>query len=140
MSGPHLALAILCDRVLQEKDGVMSLIRVVDRFNVSGTEREMPPSPVQTTLVVVLKSGDYDGKGHIKVRPQAPSGKLVMEREFPVLFEGQDRGVGIVASITFMLDEEGLYWIDVLFEDAVMTRIPLRVVYHWVGQTPPQKN
>ena len=30
--GPYWATAVLCEKVLEEKDGVQSLIRVVDRI------------------------------------------------------------------------------------------------------------
>ena len=56
------------------------------------------------------------------------------EQEFPTLFEGRDRGVGIVAQIGFILDEEGLYWIDVFFREAIVTRIPMMVLYQMVAQ------
>ena len=133
-SGPHLAMALLCDRVLQERDGVLSLIRVVDRFTIPGTTKEMPPSPLQTTLVIAFKSGATTGKHTVKLRPVKPSGESMPEQEFPALFEGRDRGIGIVAQIAFMLDEEGLYWIDVFFEEAVVTRIPMMVLYQRVAQ------
>ena len=133
-SGPHLSMALLCERVLQERDGVISLIRVVDRFMVPGVSREMQPSPLQTTLVIGFKSGAATGKHVIRIRPVTPSGMALPEQEFPVLFEGRDRGPGIVAQIGFMLNEEGLYWIDVLFEDSVVTRIPMMVLYQRVAQ------
>ena len=142
-SGPHLQLAALCEKVLQEKDGVISLIRVVDRFTVPGTQRDMPPSTIQTTLVVSFKAGDAVGKHYIKIRPQKPSGEFLPEQEFPALFEGADRGVAIVAQMALVLDEEGLYWLDVIFEESVVTRIPLRVLYQRIGQIgqdpPPEK-
>lgn len=138
-SGPHLAAALLCEKVLQEKDSVMSFIRIVDRFPVPEPEPGKPPSPVQATLVVVFKAGDTSGKHYIKIRPQKPSGGLLFDQEFPVLFEGQDRGVAIVAPMTLVLDEEGLYWFDVTFEEKLVTRIPLRVLYQRVGQSSPGK-
>ncbi len=63
----------------------------------------------------------------------------MFDQEFPVLFEGQDRGVAIVAPMTLVLDEEGLYWFDVTFEEKLVTRIPLRVLYQRVGQSSPGK-
>src|SRR5664280_468503 len=93
-SGPHLAMAVLCEKVLQEHDGVISVIRVVDRFTVHGTAKEMPPSPLQTNIVVLFKSGATTGKHMIRIRPLKPSGGEMPETEFPALFEGRDRGVG----------------------------------------------
>ena len=33
--GPNVVAAVFCEKVLQEKDGVLSAIRIVDRFTVS---------------------------------------------------------------------------------------------------------
>jgi hypothetical protein len=139
-SGPYMAIAVICERVLQEKDGVLSLIRVIDRFFVHGGAKEMPPSAVQGNIVIAMKSGFQKGTLYIKLRGSTPSGKPLPEREFPVLFEGDDRGVGIVAPFQLTLDEEGVYWFDVLLEDATITRIPMRIVYQRLAQTavPPQ--
>ena len=52
----------------------------------------------------------------------------------PVLFEGDERGVNLFVNLNLQVKEEGLYWFDVLVEDAVMTRIQLRVMYQRVSQ------
>ncbi len=48
--GPYLTVAALCDKALQEKDGVISLIRVVDKLTSSAVgpdaPEQMPPFPV----------------------------------------------------------------------------------------------
>ena len=129
-------MAVLCEKVLQEKDGVLSLVRIVDRFITHGETPEMPPKVIDATLVVVFKSGSASGKHIIKIRLEKPSGLVMPAREYPVLFEGEDRGVGIVSQMSLVLDEEGLYWIDVLFEESVVTRIPLRVLYQRVAPSP----
>lgn len=138
--GPFLQMAVLCERVLQEKDGVLSLIRIVDRFTISGTDREMPRSPIQVTAAIAFKSGFAQGKYFVKLRPHTPSGKILAEQEFPVLFEGADRGVGIVAQMGLVAEEEGLYWIDVLLQEVVVTRMPLRVLYQRAGPIAPPKS
>ena len=55
------------------------------------------------------------------------------EIEHPVLFEGSERGTGLVAPTTLRVDQEGLYWFDVMFEDTMVTRIPLRILYQMVA-------
>lgn len=127
---PYLSAAVFCEKVLQERDGVMSAIRIVDRFQFSGTEKEMAPKTLNATLLLIFKSGFFRGKLSIKLSPKSPSGKQLPELEFPALFEGDDRGVGIVAAMGFVAQEEGLYWFDVLLQEQLITRIPLRVLYH----------
>jgi hypothetical protein len=141
--GPHLMAAFLCDRVLQEKDGVLSFIRVVDRFVRPRPTAQIPPQPVQVTLVIAFKGGGI-GPGNFKIKlrlfkPNTSSPLVQMENE--AFFEGgQEVGVNVVAPFLILADEEGLYWIDVLFEDRLVTRIPFRVIFAavpTVQQQPP---
>jgi hypothetical protein len=59
--GPYLQTAVLCEKVLQEQDGVLSLVRIVDRIisTALGPDppEDMPPVAVNLTAVIVLKSG-----------------------------------------------------------------------------------
>jgi len=136
---PYLAMAILCERVLREADGVISVIRVFDRSMVTGPTEEMPPTNIPLTLVISFKSGFMRGKGVVRLNPKSPSGKDLPGLQFPVLFEGDDdRGIAIVATLGFLVQEEGLYWFDVLVQEEVVTRIPLRVLYQRVGYATPQ--
>ena len=40
--GPYLAVAVFCEKVLVERDGVTSAIRLVDRVNRSAVGPESP--------------------------------------------------------------------------------------------------
>jgi hypothetical protein len=127
---------VLCDKVLQEQDGVLSLIRVVDRIFQTAVgptaPTEMPLVAVNLTLVVMFKSGDARGRYPMTIRLEAPSGQVVNEMQFPVLLEGEgDRGANLTLGVQLQLDQEGLYWFDVLFgdEQRMLARVPLRIVY-----------
>ena len=136
---PYLATAIFCEKVLHEKDGVLSAIRIVERINVSagaGAPDEMPSVPVQLTALLMFKSGFMRGKGTVTLTPQSPSVKRMPEAKFPALFEGEDRGVNLVVNVGLQAEEEGLYWFDVCFEQELVTRMPLRVLYQRVGFGP----
>lgn len=145
IGGPYVHAALLCDQVIEGKDGVLSIIRVVDRFviSASGTAPpdEMPPSTISMNIVVMLKSGFYKGRGNLRVVPISPSGKELTELKAGVLLEGDDRGVNVVLRVQMLMREEGLYWFDVRFEDQLLTRVPLRLVYQRVsrGLGPEQR-
>jgi hypothetical protein len=135
---PLLSMAIFCEKVLKEADGVLSAIRIIDRINVRGTSDEMPPTPVHLCLVLAFKSGIMRGPGRVRLSPKSPSATPMAVVEFPVLFEGDDdRGVGIVVEMHFALTEQGLYWFDVVLLDETITRIPLRIVYQKSGSVIP---
>jgi|SRR5579884_1039556 len=134
-SGPYLALAVLCEKVLQEADGVPSLIRIIDRISLAASgpspAPSPPPIPVNATLALGFKSGDARGRHTIRVRTELPSGIRAGEISLPVLFEGEDRGVNVFVAVAFPAEEEGVYWFDVLVDgdEMPMTRVPLRVIY-----------
>jgi hypothetical protein len=131
--GPYLAMALLCERILQEKDGVLSIIRVIDRVQIQGTADEMPPVSFNVSLVVALKAGIARGKYLVKVVPVSPSGKQLNAAELPALLEGEDRGANLVFQMQIVAYEEGLYWFDVYVQDTFTTRVPLRFLYQKVA-------
>ncbi len=131
--GPYLSLAAICEKVLTEQDGVLSLIRIIDRVVVatagSDVPDELPPTPLNFTVVVALKSGSARGRHKITLRPENPSGQQMNSLEVPIHFEGEDRGANVIIGFNMTAEQEGLYWIDVLFGETVLTRMPLRVIY-----------
>ena len=134
-AGPFLQVAVICQAALREVDGSISLIRVVERIMVQGHTPEMQPFPIQNlTLVVLVKAGVANGKYKVTVAPYTPSGQPLPSLETAVLFEGGERGVGIITPMALAATEEGLYWFEVRVEEVVLTRIPLRVLYQRVPQ------
>lgn len=131
--GPHVNAALLCEKVLQEGDGVLSLIRVVDRLTHAVTGEDppeaMPPLPIDLTAVVMLKSDQARGRFRLTLRPETPAGLQLPAVEIPVHLDGEERGQNVIVRLAFVAEMEGLYWIDVLFEGELVTRVPLRVLY-----------
>lgn len=134
-TGPYVQAATLCEKVLVERDGVLSVIRMVDRLTISPVGPDLPsrmPTTVTKLAVLVsLKSGNVQGSFEIVLQPRSPSGGTLQPLAFPVYLEGGDRGVNIFGDVDLTLEEEGLYWFEVLFgeERRVLTRFPLRVIY-----------
>jgi hypothetical protein len=142
LSGPHVAAAFLCERVLQERDMVPSFIRVVDRFLVPvmpklppGMQLQMQPPTLQVTLVISLKAGTLGGGSYnIRVKIHKPDGSEMSETVVPVFFNGSDdNGVLAGSPLAVVSPEQGLYWIDVYFEESLLTRIPMRVLHQQVA-------
>lgn len=140
--GPYLQMATFCERVLQERDGVLSVIRAIDRLivNASGptAPEKMPAAQINFPLIIMLKSGFAKGSYSLKLIPNTPSNKQLGESSVGVLFEGDDRGVNVILNVQVIAQEEGLYWFDVLLGPQLLTRIPFRVVYQRLtqGQLP----
>jgi len=130
--GPYLQAAVFTERVLHERDGVLSLVRIVDRLGRfgGGTFVLLLPegATAKVTLVVMLKSGDARGRHRLTIRPELPSGLRSEPRGFDVLFEGEDRGVNVIVDLDVAL-MEGLHWFIVTLGDVELTRVPLRIAY-----------
>jgi len=133
-SGPFLTTAVLCERVLEEKDGALSIIRVIDRV-VAQLVPEAPPPVFNCKVVITLRSGTAQGRSTVNVRRQKPSGQLDEPLTVQVLFEGQERGTNVVFDLNMAAEEEGLYWFEVLLDGELMTKIPLRVIYNPIPRT-----
>ena len=133
MSGPYLQMAVLCEKVLQEADGVTSIIRIVDRITLSAKDKtapaDMPAVPINLKAIIGFKSGMARGPYTVKVKPVSPSGVASSTIESPLLLEGEDRGAAMVLDLAFQAKEEGIYWFEVYLLDVLITRMPLRVVY-----------
>lgn len=135
-----MSAALLCEKALHETDGVNSLIRVVDRWTISGPTEEMPPTAIQTTIVLMFKSGFHRGPGRVTITPVTPRDERMPAMDIPVLFEGdEDRGVNVVVPMAFPVQEAGVYWLGIALDGQVVSHIPLRVIYHQVVPTgmPP---
>jgi hypothetical protein len=136
-TGPFLIAAVICEKVLQERDGVASVIRVIDRLTHAIQAPEMPAElpkvSFQFFIFVSLKAGSARGRHQLEVVSEHPSGQRRMLLATSILFEGEDRGSNVVAQTAFDFDSEGLYWFDVMVDGKRMTRIPFRMLYQLVS-------
>lgn len=136
-SGPFLVAAMLCEKILQEKDETISVIRMVDRLVITvstlNSPETMPSTSVNLYMLISLKSGTARGRDTIGLRAEAPSGLIITDQLFPVLFEGDDRGTNLVINLNITLEQEGVYWFNILLEEQLLTRVPLRVLYQRIG-------
>lgn len=137
LGGPYLQLAVFCENVIEDRQGVLSLIRIIDRTIVtaSGPEapEKMPPVPMNATMVLSFKSGFAKGSFGVRVRPLTPDGRPMQELTVPLHLEGDDRGQNLVIPSRLVFEQEGLYWFEVYLEDTLITRIPFRVIYQRVS-------
>lgn len=131
---PYLAIAALCEHALEETDNVLSGIRFVDSVVISGVGAEsptqFPPLILTVWAIIAFKAGPARGKRTIRlVVNDARGGRKEIIQPQIATFDGGEKGVNIRAQLRVMAMEEGLHWIDVLVDDEVITRMPLRVTY-----------
>ena len=141
--GPYIQMAGFCEQVIEEKTGVLSLVRVVDTIMRSAqgpdAPAEMPSFKYPLKLVLMLKSGRAKGRHDLKVVAEMPSGESKEPLIQSIQLEGEERGANRIIQMQMEFTLEGLYWFNVYFDDTVLTRIPLRVKYdRVVTQQAPQ--
>ncbi|HYU31157.1 MAG TPA: hypothetical protein VEW48_03270 [Thermoanaerobaculia bacterium] len=121
-TNPIVSIACICEKALQEKDGLISLIRVVDTLYLPrayGTE---------LYIVLALKSGAIRGKFDVDLVFRPPSGKDQLVYSWQFLLEGDGHGVNLLAPLSLIPPEEqGLSWFDVTCNGEVLTSIPFRL-------------
>jgi hypothetical protein len=148
-NGPYLNYAAVCEKVLREADGVLSLIRIIDHVTVTivastppGVDTLpqllLPPAPpVGVTLVIGLKSGGFTGSVPVKIRIDTPSGFRWPEYETSADLRGEEQGAAIVLPLQVPAQDEGVYWFVVEVSGEVFTRVPLRISKQVVTQAVP---
>jgi len=141
-TGPYLQAALFCERVLKEGDGVLSIIRVIDRVvqtaGGSNVPEKMPPLNYGLTALIMLKSGQASGSVQVGMSVEQPSGLTKDAASMSVLMEGGERGQNLVVQMQMTFEEPGLYWFNVMIENECVTRMPLRVVYTRIAGPAPQ--
>ena len=128
---PYVAAALFCEKIIQEKDDITTIIRMVDTYQLKHL-KDLPPGVqpmIQPSLLVTLKSGELTGKGEVAVSVSKPSGgKPTETMKIPVFLEGGVHGVNLITSLSIDVTEYGLYWFNILWNGALITRIPLQIL------------
>lgn len=140
--GPYIQIAGLCEQVIEDKTGALSLIRVIDTITHAvaspDAPAEMPPVTYPMKMVIMLKAGRAHGRHELKIIPEQPSGEIKPPLARSIHMEGEERGVNHIINMVFTFTMEGLYWFNVYFDDSLLTRIPLRVKYERIVTQQPQ--
>jgi hypothetical protein len=134
---PLVAGATFCESILVEEKGMYSIIRMLDTITVTPASPDTPgrAAPaltgqplVQAMLFVGLKSGDVRGKRTITLQLRSPSNEIKpIGDPVPVLFDGAESGVVLRVQVNLAVEEYGLYWAEVLSDNDLVVRVPLRL-------------
>jgi hypothetical protein len=138
---PYLTAGLVCDNVLEEKNGTLSVVRIIDRVGIQ-IQGTMPaeikaPIPIRICLLVCLKSGPSIGDHTLVIALERPNGERKDIHSWPLKLQGNDKGQNVVVNLNLGVQEEGLHWFDVLFDQESLTRIPLLVALEMGPQTKP---
>jgi len=132
-NGPYLAMAVLCEKVLNEKDGVLSAIRIIDKIVHTIAGKEVPDHFPGGTFIlnalISFKSGERGGKFKLRFIPSTPSGEKMAEFSGPLVLEEKGKSANVIINMNLQFKEIGLYWFDLYLDDNLITRIPLHIEY-----------
>jgi len=133
--GPFVKAALFCEKVIEEKDGVMTFVRIIDKLMQTAmgpaVPETLPPINHAMTCIVMLNPGDAVGRHDFLVAVEPPSGfgKRTLGQG-SVHFEGPERTTIIKIEMQMTFDQEGVYWFEVVLDQgAVLTRMPFVVQY-----------
>jgi hypothetical protein len=130
---PWVAAATICEKLLEDKDGAISIIRMVDRFTVPRPPpdwNKKTPLVIALTGIVSFRSGDVNGERVVSIYGTSPSGKRREKLlEAKVLFQGESAGVNMKLNLVFRFFSEGNHWVDIYVEKWHATRIPITIMF-----------
>ena len=126
------ASALLCERILEEKDNVLTLIRVVDLFGVPSSE--LGKADIQFFLVLSLRAEPYDTPFTLGITLIGTDGvktKLPPPPAMPYKFAGTpDSLVGGFAFVSQLLIKPtrfGVCYIELEMDGEVIMRVPFTI-------------
>jgi hypothetical protein len=139
----RLAAAVLCERVLLEKDDVASVIRLVDTFYVT-VPKELPAganAAIPLTLLLSFKRSDEpDTNIHqAKLKMQPPTGPIQdLPLDITFFFKpGDVASSNMIINIMFGVKEFGRFRLDVFVDgEGPIAEIPFMLLEQTEQKTP----
>jgi hypothetical protein len=130
--GPHLLAALICEQVIERKDGVLSLINIVDRWTVQAQgpnpPEKMPPFSLQANLVVIFAADQAQGAQSVELKLQDAMGLLHELGSRDIHLE-PGRTHNMISRMELELSAPGRYWIWIYVEGEFVTKVPLELIY-----------
>ena len=125
---PYVSAALLCEKILQESNGSLSVIRIADRVEVETNIPFDQKPAIQMNALISIKSGPLIGDFTLKIVALNPKGESKGIFSTPVKLLGNDQGNNLILNLALGVEHEGLHWFDVFLDDELLSRIPLMVV------------
>lgn len=122
--GPFVSLAVLCQRVDVQPDGTVDLVGIVEsQYLDSPFLDQTDPVKVHLNVVIALRAGALRGEHPLAVRLCHPDGTPGMMLSRLIIFSDKRPSVRLLIPLKLDIEQLGIHWIDVLFEQRLITRI-----------------
>lgn len=132
---PFVAAALACEKLLVEKDEVLSAIRIVDTYFIKSDLPESASAgpPVLTNIVIALKN-DAPLQGEVSIAINTPNGETKeIPQKWPISFSEEISGANLLVALGIDSRHIGWTWVDVFWSGELLTKIPIRLV---AGEKP----
>ena len=138
--GPFLGAAVFCESVLEDKDRVMSAMRIVDNVNVTlpvgapadAPSEEKPMLHLQTCLIIFKKGDARPGKYLFRLSVRSPDGKTteLVKQQVEWTDSRAFAGAMFKTAIPFKVTGSGTHWLNVELDGKRYTSLPLNFTIH----------
>ena len=123
---------LICQRAMQEKDGVYSAFRIVDIFFVDPiAEVPLERQAVQLTFLGSVRGYPGDATEHtVSIRLIRPDGDVTVLNESKATLEAKEayrdlpRGLNVVGEIGVIPKQMGTHYITLTLDGEEVTRVP----------------
>ncbi len=133
IGGPWVTAALFAERILTEKDDVVTLVRVVDRFTATLPDDEPEAaSLIEATLIVRMKAGDFRGDTEVAIEQIDPTGRRRRLGRTVGTLNGSIDGFQITLDAGIAVAESGVHWFDIVVNGRSASRTPLQFDIHRV--------
>lgn len=136
MNGPWINAAILCQEVMRPDNGPPSIRGFVDSLQlVAGRPSPKPGerARIQGTalLALALTAGHAIGRQELRIEVEADDGTKQAVATEILYFDGSRDGQLFGLPLNIAFGRSGDYWINVLLNGVVVTRVAFDVMIHW---------
>jgi hypothetical protein len=122
----------ICQWALEEKDGVLSAVRIIDRIEVDIPTDVSPGAIVVAMQVACFAVLSFKSEGPedfgVVFTAIAPNGQRIHPQTFKIHTDGGSHGHQMRIGMSFDPSNIGLWWIEVAVNGAVALRMPLALV------------
>jgi hypothetical protein len=134
--GPYFLAAAYCERALQEADGTVTLVRVIDRVVLTPmtSDETATPSPerpamVNLTIALLLKTGDAPGVYTARFDLENPDGKVTTIGQPIDVTLADGGGMNVLINSFIQVQRVGPFLTHVYLNDEHFTQIPLEIQF-----------
>lgn len=142
IDGPFVTAAFFCERVLHEKDEVLSAMRIMDVLTLTGPgpfpgEPGGPEHIVYPLMALVMvRNGRGAGPAQLELRQFRANGQLGNVVPQAIEFGTPDQPTRIIQNVRLLITQQGLLWTEVRVDGRLLTRMPLRLIFQKTNEIP----